>query len=415
MTLRCMQALVRVQARVRDQRVRLSQEGGCGGSNISSFSCDTAMLENRYLQDLSERKSMQSRDGSSVADDCDNRSRSLEGIQAMLQCRHDAALKRERAFAYAFSTQAWRSERNHPSSSMSIGDEREVEGGEELDQRPPKWLDRWIASRPSWDHNPNIVNSSSGNYRGRRASTDQRDPIKTLEIDTGRPFSYTSTPSTTTNFRRHHHHPNSPHHSLHRSHLQHSPATPMTPSPSKMRPLQVRSASPRCGREDRLLHSSVHSPSSHYSYQSTASTTGLRLHYQQVQHQLQYQQQHPVQPIPVPNYMAATESAKARVRSQSAPRQRSSTPERDRSSVGLAKKRLSFPAPDPYDGGGGSVAGSGVGYCSQQEHRGSNMKNLVNGGRFASEQRSNVSSSCTDSFGGEVSPSSTTDLRRWLR
>lgn len=330
----------------------------------------------------------------------------------MLQCRHDAALKRERALAYAFSNQVWRSDRNHPSSSMSIGEEREVEGGEELDQRPPKWLDRWIASRPSWDHNPNNVTSSSSNYRGRRASTDQRDSIKTLEIDTGRPFSHTSISSSTTNFRRHHHHPNSPLHGLHRSHLQHSPATP---SPSKMHPLQVRSASPRCGREDRLLHSSVHSPSSHYSYQSTNSTAGLRLHYQQVQNQFHYQQQHPpVQAIPVPNYMAATESAKARVRSQSAPRQRSSTPERDRSSVGLAKKRLSFPAPEPYDGGG-SVTGSGVGYSSKQEHRGSNMKNVMNGGRFGSEQRSNVSSSCTDSFGGEISPSSTTDLRRWLR
>ncbi|KAK2996101.1 hypothetical protein RJ640_002919 [Escallonia rubra] len=46
--------------------------------------------------------------------------------------------------------------------------------------------------------------------------------------------------------------------------------------------------------------------------------------------------------------MAATDSAKAHSRSQSAPRQRPSTPERERD--GSTKKRLSYPsAPDPYD------------------------------------------------------------------
>ncbi|KAL2536312.1 IQ-domain 18 [Forsythia ovata] len=48
----------------------------------------------------------------------------------------------------------------------------------------------------------------------------------------------------------------------------------------------------------------------------------------------------------MPNYMAATESAKSRIRSQSAPRQRPSTPERERMG---AKKRLSFPVPVPPD------------------------------------------------------------------
>lgn len=56
MTLRCMQALVRVQARVLDQRTRLSHEG----SRKSAFS-DTnsnSAWESRYHQDISDRKSI---------------------------------------------------------------------------------------------------------------------------------------------------------------------------------------------------------------------------------------------------------------------------------------------------------------------------------------------------------------------
>lgn len=54
MTLRCMQALVRVQARVLDQRVRLSQET----NRKSTFSDANSVWESRYLQDISDRKSM---------------------------------------------------------------------------------------------------------------------------------------------------------------------------------------------------------------------------------------------------------------------------------------------------------------------------------------------------------------------
>lgn len=58
MTLRCMQALVRVQSRVLDQRKRLSHDG----SRKSAFSDSTHCgFESRYLQDISDRQSMVSR------------------------------------------------------------------------------------------------------------------------------------------------------------------------------------------------------------------------------------------------------------------------------------------------------------------------------------------------------------------
>ncbi|RWW23475.1 hypothetical protein GW17_00012276 [Ensete ventricosum] len=233
--------------------------------------------------------------------------------------------------------------RSDRSSSRLLDEDVDGEVASAGEQRPSRWMDRWIASRSSFD---NRASSRA------RASVGYRDPIKTLEIDTARPYSY----SAPANPRRQT--PPSPQPvPLHR-YQTHSPTTP---SPSEMRPLQVRSASPRCGRQD------------HGRSISTAQTPTY----------------HPA--ASVPNYMAATESAKARLRSQSAPRQRPGTPDRDRASS--AKKRLSFPEPENL--------------------RSPSFKSAA--ARFAGEPRSNVSSSCNDSLVGEASPSSTTDLRRWLR
>ncbi|GAB4861539.1 hypothetical protein Ancab_036731 [Ancistrocladus abbreviatus] len=385
MTLKCMQALVRVQARVLDQRMRLSHEGS---RKSMTFSDTNSVFESRYLHEIAERRSIShSREPSSIADDWDQRPHTIEEVKAMLQSRKEAALKRERSLSHAFSQQMWRSDR----SSM---------GGEDELEEKPKWLERWMMTR-QWEN------------RG-RASTDHRDSIKTVEIDTSQPYSYLAPNFMRPNQQSQNQHQNQyqyPNHQrpaspLHRAAAHHNPSAlhqqppPVTPSPSRTRPIQVRSASPRCVREERTDHHSAQTPSlrsnyhyngslhPHYNRGSTSNGNGGGM----------------------PNYMAATESAKARLRSQSAPRQRASTPERDRG-VGSAKKRLSFPVPaDPCS--------TGNGYGSYGSYGHNNLRSpsfkSVNGLAMM-EQHSNYSSCCTDSLGGEISPSSTTDLRRWLR
>ncbi|KAK4415849.1 protein IQ-DOMAIN 14 [Sesamum alatum] len=344
--LRALKGVVKLQAlsRILDQRMRQTSEE----SRRSTFSDTNIMTNNSlYLQYISISK-----DGTScIPDDWDERPHTIDEVNAMLQQRKTkATLKHERNLSQAFSEQTWRTGR-----TSSLGSENEL--GEKKHQLP----DRWMAAKPC-------------DNRG-RASTDKRD--QTFEMYASpQPHSYLAP-----NFRSsQHQRPGSP---LHRARSQNQPlGSHVTPSPSKTRPLQVRSASPHCDH-------TAQTPSmrSNYYYTTGGSTS---LHPQNYKETTNASSR-----ISVPNYMAATESAKARIRSQSAPRQRhSSTPSPQREKVG-ARKRLSYPVPDPQNSASPSLKS-------------------VSGVYMLYEQKSNYSSCCTESLGGEVSvsPSSTSDLTK---
>ncbi|XP_062200872.1 protein IQ-DOMAIN 2-like [Phragmites australis] len=118
-TLRCMQTLARVQSQIRSRRLKMSEE-------------NQALQRQLLLKQELENFRM--------GEQWDDSTQSKEKIEASLISRQEAAVRRERALAYAFSHQ-WKS--TSRSANPMFVDPNNLQWGW-------SWLERWMAVKP-WE------------------------------------------------------------------------------------------------------------------------------------------------------------------------------------------------------------------------------------------------------------------------
>lgn len=123
-TLRSMQTLTRVQSQVHSRRLRLSEE-------------NQALQRQLLLKRAKELENLRA----SMGDDWDDSLQSKEQLEANLLSKHEAAIRRERALAYAFSHQT---PKNSSRTTQPLF----------MDLNNPNWgwswLERWSSAR-AWD------------------------------------------------------------------------------------------------------------------------------------------------------------------------------------------------------------------------------------------------------------------------
>ncbi|XAR72091.1 hypothetical protein NMG60_11018607 [Bertholletia excelsa] len=130
-TLRCMQTLARLQTQILGRRIRMSQE-------------------NQALQRQLQQKRQKELDSlrASVGEEWNGSAQTKAQIEATLQNKRVAAVRRERALAYAHTRQqAWK---NSPKSSNPTF----------MEPSNPQWgwswLERWMAARP-WENREGLL------------------------------------------------------------------------------------------------------------------------------------------------------------------------------------------------------------------------------------------------------------------
>lgn len=233
-----------------------------------------------------------------MGDDWDDSLQSKEQIEASLTNKQEAAIRRERALAYAFSHQ-WKN--SNKSANPLFMDPNNPHWGW-------SWMERWMAARP-WE-NRTGADKDLNDHASMKSSVGGEIMSAFARRDTiDRP-----SPAAPKSSRQ-------------------SPVTPASKPPS-LAGRAAKSASPRSSwppLEDDV-RSMVSMQSERYRRHSVAGSS--------------VRDDESVASIAssVPSYMAPTKSAKARTRFQSEPAEEI-TPEK--APVGTVKKRLSFPATSP--------------------------------------------------------------------
>lgn len=293
-TLRCMQTLARVQSQIRARRLRMSEEN---------------QALQRQLQQKCEKELEKLR--ASMGEDWNDSTQSKEQIEAKQQYKQEAAMRRERALAYAFShQQSWKN------SSKSVNQTF-------MDPNNPhwgwSWLERWMAARP-WeirstaDHNNDRGSVKSMGARSMSIGEISRAYSRRDLLNNDNKPSPTPPKSSRPTSRQ-------------------SPSTPPSKAPSiSSVSSKIRLPSPRGSQwgGDEDSRSMLSAQSERYRRHSIAGSS------------VRDDESLASSPA-VPSYMAPTQSAKARSWLPSPLGvDKNGTPERGLG--GSAKKRLSFPA-----------------------------------------------------------------------
>ncbi|CAL9102453.1 unnamed protein product [Musa textilis] len=276
-TLHCMETMARVQTQIRSRRIRMTEE-------------------NQVLQRHLQRKHEIQLAKIKIREEWDDSLRSKEQIEENILNKQEAAIKRERALAYAFSHQ-WNS--SSRSSTTVPTDPSNPQWGW-------NWLQRWMAARP-WENHRTTEPKDDATIKMANCST-VGQTMKRHDTSVER------TPSASQKSSR----PPS----------RQSPATPQSKPSSVMN--RKKSVSPgfsRCSADDdsrSMLSLQSEQPRRHSS--SARDNESL------------------VSSVSLPSYMASTESVRARSRFLSPQSERHGTlKERLTCSV---KKKLSFPMAD---------------------------------------------------------------------
>lgn len=295
-TLRCMQTLARVQSQVRARRIRMSEEN----------QALQRQLQQKHDKELEKLRV-------SMGDEWDDSMQSKEKIEAKLQHKQEAAMRRERALAYAYShQQMWKN--SSKSANPTFMDPNNPHWGW-------SWLERWMAARP-WESR-SAIEKELNSDRASVKSTASRGGLSVGHISKAysrRDLNFDNKPSPTGQKSS-------------RPPSRQSPSTPSKAPSSSSIAGKTKPASSMGsgwgGDEDSRSMFSVQS--GHYRRHSVGGSS------------VRDDESLASSPA-VPSYMAPTRSTKARSRLPSPLGvEKNGTLERG-SSVGSAKKRLSFPA-----------------------------------------------------------------------
>ncbi|KAH7438618.1 hypothetical protein KP509_04G023100 [Ceratopteris richardii] len=282
LTLRCMQALVRVQARVRARRVRMSEEG----------QAVQRQLWQKHQQEMQSHKEMDEQNMQLWDDSI----QSKEEIEAKKLSKQEAAIKRERALAYAFAhQQLWRTSPHQAASEFD---------------KPHwgwSWLERWMAARP-WESRvfeKETFESMSDDLQVNGAETEPIDPTSGLTVVTAK---------------------------------EHTVSTLDDSKPgdlvmTKIPTVIMKSETPHTKSQQRVTQVNGSSKS------GTPNSRPVISKYSRAASVITDDESLASFSSSIPNYMSTTKSSNAKARAASNPKQRSMTLEADQ----LARKRQSFP------------------------------------------------------------------------